>query len=59
MYGLAAPFELYYAERVKATQNSLEEEFTYNNRKIWISKIMFRKITGTKKGSDEPRMVPE
>jgi hypothetical protein len=35
MNGLAAPFELYCVERVKTTRTSVEEEFTYNNGKIF------------------------
>jgi hypothetical protein len=59
MNGLAAPFELYCVKRVKATYGGLEEKFTYNNGKILNMESHVQEITGTKKGSDEPRMVPE
>ena len=59
MNGLAAPLELYCVERVKATHRGLEEEFTYNNGKILNMEFHVQEITGMKKGSDKPRMVPE
>jgi hypothetical protein len=52
MNGLAAPLELYCVGRVKATQSSLEEEFTYNNGKILNIEGHVQEIIGTKKGSD-------
>jgi hypothetical protein len=59
MKGLAAPFELYCVEHVKATHSSLEEEFTYNYGKILDMESHVQEIIGTKKGLDKPRMVPE
>lgn len=59
MKGLAAPFELYCVERVKASHSSLEEEFAYNNWKILDMESHVQEIIGTKTGSDIPRMVPE
>lgn len=44
---------------VKATNSSLEEEFTYNIRKILNKGSHVQEITDVKKGSDEPRMVLE
>jgi hypothetical protein len=59
MNGLVAPFELYCVERVKATQSSLEEEFTYNNGKILYMESHVQEIAGTKKGSSESFCSPD
>jgi hypothetical protein len=59
MDGLAAPFEFYCVERVKATQTSLEEEFTYNNGKNLDMESHVQEITGTKKGSSESFCSPD
>jgi hypothetical protein len=59
MNGLAAPFELYCVERVKATQSSLEEEFTYNNGRILYMESHVQEIAGTKKGSSESFCSPD